>query len=76
MSGVGRRPLIAGNWKMHKTVAQARELVRELLAQRLPEGVDIVVAPPFTALWAVAEELRGSSVKLGAQNMCWANEGA
>ncbi|MGP6156370.1 MAG: triose-phosphate isomerase [Vulcanimicrobiaceae bacterium] len=78
MSGniVKRRPLIAGNWKMNKTVAQARELVRELLAQKLPDGVDVVVAPPFTALAAVAEELRGSSVKLGAQNMSYADEGA
>jgi triosephosphate isomerase len=77
MSGsVKRRPLIAGNWKMNKTVAQARELVRDLLAQKLPEGVDVVVAPPFTALAAVAEELRGSSVKLGAQSMSYADDGA
>ncbi len=77
MSGaVKRRPLIAGNWKMNKTVAQARELVRDLLAQKLPDGVDVVVAPPFTALAAAAEELRGSGVKLGAQSMSYADDGA
>ncbi len=77
MSGaVKRRPLIAGNWKMNKTVAEARALVRDLLALTLPAGVDVVVAPPFTALAGVAEELRGSAVKLGAQNVSWADAGA
>jgi len=73
---ISRRPLIAGNWKMHKVVAEARRLVRELLSQDLPAGVDVVVAPPFTALAAVAEELRGSTIALGAQTMSWADEGA
>jgi triosephosphate isomerase len=70
------RPLIAGNWKMHKTVAQARALVRELRAAELPHDVDVVVAPPFTALEAMHEELRGSRIKLGAQTMHEAANGA
>ncbi len=76
MSASGRRPLIAGNWKMNKTVAEARALVRDIRASDLPRDVDIVVAPPFTALEAAAEELAGSHVGLGAQNMNEHAEGA
>ncbi len=76
MSASGRRPLIAGNWKMNKTVAEARALVRDIRAYDLPRDVDIVVAPPFTALEAAAEELAGSHVGLGAQNMNEHAEGA
>jgi len=64
-----RRPLIAGNWKMHETIAQARTLVRDLRALAWPQGVDVAVAPPFTALAAVVGELAGSSIALGAQTM-------
>jgi len=64
-----RRPLVAGNWKMHKTVAETRALLGELRNRPLPEGVDVVVCPPFTALAAAREELRGSAIGLGAQTM-------
>jgi triosephosphate isomerase len=69
VSASGRRPLIAGNWKMHKTVAEARTLIREIRASDLPRDVDVVVAPPFTALDAAAEELAGSHIALAAQNV-------
>ena len=71
-----RKPYIAGNWKMHKTRAEAREAAAELVKQ--VEGVDhkIMIAPPFTALGDVAEVLKGSNVVLGAQNMAAAEEGA
>jgi triosephosphate isomerase len=68
-----RRPLIAGNWKMHKTVAQTRAFIAELLAATLPQEVDVIVAPPFTALEAARDTLGESSVALGAQTM---HEGA
>lgn len=71
-----RRPLIAGNWKMHKTVAEARTLVRDLRAEALPRNVDIVIAPPFTALQTVGAELHSSHIALGAQNMNEAAQGA
>jgi triosephosphate isomerase len=71
-----RRPLIAGNWKMHKTVAEARELAHGLRQMALPPGVDVIVCPPFTALAAVADELRGGPIGLGAQNMHDATHGA
>ena len=74
-AAVPRRPLIAGNWKMHKTVADALSFVRDLRALALPENVDVVIAPPFTALGAVGERLRGSPIALGAQTMHEADEG-
>jgi triosephosphate isomerase (TIM) len=72
---VVRRPLIAGNWKMHKTIEEARAFVTELRDVALPNGVDVVVAPPFTALAAVHEVLNGSRIRLGAQTMSEHHEG-
>jgi len=72
-----RRLLIAGNWKMHKTVPEAVELVREL--KELVKDVtdrDILVCPPFTALYPVSQELKGSNIYLGGQNMFYEEEGA
>ena len=72
-----RRPIIAGNWKMHNTCSQGVALVTEL--GKLTEGVknvDIVVCPAFTALTAVAIGLHGTNIHLGAQNMHWEKKGA
>jgi triosephosphate isomerase len=72
-----RRPIIVGNWKMHKTIAEAVALVEALKASVASiQGVDIGVAPPFTALMAVAEALRGSAIFVTAQNMHWEPQGA
>ena len=73
-----RRPLIAGNWKMYKTVPEGVALAQEIRAGLAlpPKDRDVLVAPPFTALAAIAEALRGSDVFLGAQNMHWEREGA
>ena len=71
------RPMIAANWKMHKTVAEAVALASELTnAFREPGDRDIIIAPPFTALGAVGEVLQGSPVSLAAQNMHWEEKGA
>jgi len=72
-----RRPFIAGNWKMHKTTAEAVALV-EALRDELGgfEGCDVAVCPSFVALEAVRETLAGSAIGLGAQNMHWEEEGA
>jgi triosephosphate isomerase len=73
-----RRPLIAGNWKMFKTVGEALALVKEIRSG-LAEGsaeADALVAPPFTALHAVAEALRGSGIHVAGQDMHWEKEGA
>lgn len=72
-----RRPIIVGNWKMHKTTAEAVTLVKALHASVAQvQGVDIGVAPPYTALMAVAEALRGSAIFVAAQNMHWEPQGA
>lgn len=72
-----RKPILAGNWKMHKTVAQATSFVEHL--QDLFEGadhVDAVICAPFTSLAALNEVLAGTGIKLGAQNLHQAEEGA
>jgi triosephosphate isomerase len=71
-----RTPIIAANWKMHKTVAEARDFCRAFLASYAPDGGEVVICPPFTALGAVAELLAGSVVKLGAQDLFWEEKGA
>jgi triosephosphate isomerase len=73
-----RRPFVCGNWKMHKTVAEAAAFVHELLAApSLGAGaVDIAIASPFTALAAMQPLLAGSRVALAAQTMHWADQGA
>ncbi len=71
-----RKPLIAGNWKMYKTVREAVETARELVLFTAAVNVDVMIAPPFTALVSVAEVVKGTSVALGAQNLFWKNEGA
>ncbi|HIE09606.1 MAG TPA: triose-phosphate isomerase [Armatimonadetes bacterium] len=72
-----RTPLMAANWKMHKTVGEARETVRALWERiREVEGVEVVICAPFTCLFAVGEEVRGTRMRLGAQNMFWREEGA
>ena len=72
-----RRPFVAGNWKMHKTVAEARHFVSELVpALQGIAGVDRVICPPFPSLLPVAALLEGTDVRLGAQNMHWEISGA
>lgn len=74
---MSRTPFVAGNWKMNKTAAEARELVSKLLAPLMDvTGVDKVLCPPFTSLFAVASMLDGSGIGLGAQNMHWEEKGA
>ena len=72
-----RTPLVAGNWKMNKTVAEARELVTTMSAKlREIPNVEKVLCPPFLAIPALAEMLAGSGIGLGAQNMHWEEKGA
>jgi triosephosphate isomerase len=71
-----RKPIIAGNWKMHKNLSEAVALACELM-DRLPpaEKLTTVIAPPFTALAAVAAAIKGSPLQLGAQNLHEAKNG-
>jgi triosephosphate isomerase len=72
-----RRPVIAGNWKMYKTIAEAMDFIvkiKPVAAQAV--HCEVVVAPPFTALAAAAAAAKGSKVSVAAQNCHWDKEGA
>src|SRR5262245_48555047 len=72
-----RIPFIAANWKMHKTVHEAVVFVKEFRGMvKDVDDVEIVVAPPFTAVHAVAEAARNSSVGVAGQNAYWERQGA
>jgi triosephosphate isomerase (TIM) len=72
-----RKPFVAGNWKMNKTVEQARTLVAEMLpGMQAAENVEVVVCPPFPALMALSNMLTGTKIGLGAQNLHWEASGA
>lgn len=71
-----RTPFIAGNWKMHKTRAEARDLAHSLKNALADVTHRLLVAPPFTAIETVAEVLSGSNILVGAQNMAPAQSGA
>src|SRR5215831_16639609 len=72
-----RKLIIAGNWKMNKTVAEALDLVRGLKIELANvKEVDIVICPPFTALSEVSKAIIDSNLRLGAQNMSEHNVGA
>jgi triosephosphate isomerase len=72
-----RIPVIAGNWKMHKSRDEAIKFVIELRKQLVKVGqVEVIICPPFTALDGVLAACDGSQIKVGAQNMHWEDEGA
>jgi triosephosphate isomerase len=72
-----RRPIVAGNWKMYTTVAEASNLAGEIVAAVAgTRGADVVICPPFVALTAVYEVIAGTPVLLGAQNVNAAAQGA
>ena len=72
-----RRPLIAGNWKMNTNLEEAENLVRAMLAElNSIDSVEKVLCPPFISLAAIKELIKGTSVKLGAQNMYFEDKGA
>ncbi len=72
-----RTPIIAGNWKMFKTLPESVEFVRELAPKLAPySSVERVICPTFIALASVAEALKGTSIKVGAQNVHWEDSGA
>src|SRR5437773_1603516 len=72
-----RIPFIAGNWKMYKTVQEAVVFVKELrgLVKDITDA-EIVIAPPFTAVYAVAEAARNTNIGVAAQDVYWEREGA
>jgi triosephosphate isomerase len=75
---MARTKFVCGNWKMHRTAGEARALVRELapLLEPARGKVQVAVAPPFTALAAVAEAVGGAGIELAAQDVHWEAQGA
>jgi triosephosphate isomerase (TIM) len=74
---MSRTPFVAGNWKLHKTIAEAEAFIGALLPRvSSSEGVDVAICPPFTALQAMVDSARGSRVAVYAQNMHEADSGA
>ncbi|QTA78628.1 Triosephosphate isomerase [Desulfonema limicola] len=71
-----RRSFIAGNWKMFKTVSEAVETAARLLKLVKDAEAEVMIAPPFTAISAVNDVIKGSQVSLGAQNLFWESKGA
>ena len=72
-----RRPLVAGNWKLHKTIAESVELAQEVVrCTGVTGATEVVVAPVYTALSRVNDVLAGTIISLAAQDVCWATQGA
>ena len=71
-----RKPIIAGNWKMHKTIAEAVEFVNDIKDKVNNTDVEAVICAPFTLLKDLKEATKGTNIKIGAQNMHYAEQGA
>ncbi len=71
-----RKPIIAANWKMHKTVSEAVEFINKFKKLMGNTDVEVVLCVPFTQLWAVKEALKETNIKIGAQNMHYEEKGA
>ena len=71
-----RKPIITGNWKMNKTPKETAELINQRKPLVAQAECEVVVCPPAVCLAAAAEALKGSNIKLGAQNVHWARSGA
>lgn len=71
-----RKPIIAGNWKMHKTVAEGVAFIKEVAPKVTGTDVEVLVCAPFTMLPALVEAAKGTNVKIGAQNMHFEDKGA
>ena len=71
-----RKPIIAGNWKMNKTNAEAEALINELKPLVARARAEVVVCVPYTDLTTVGKLIEGTKIHLGAQNVSWADKGA
>ncbi len=71
-----RKPIIAGNWKMNKTAAEAEALINELKPLVAKSKPEVVICVPYTDLWIAKKAIEGSKIRLGAENVAWAESGA
>ena len=74
--GTERKPIIAGNWKMNNTKAQAESLIKELIPLVENADCDVVICVPYTVIETAAKLTKGTVIKVGAQNIAWADKGA
>ncbi|MFH0959449.1 MAG: triose-phosphate isomerase [Pseudomonadota bacterium] len=73
-----RKPIIAGNWKMHNNTAQTRNLIKEIFTKgkNLGTSCEVIIAPAFTSIACAIEEVKGSHIQVAAQNIFWEDKGA
>ncbi|MDY0236618.1 MAG: triose-phosphate isomerase [Gudongella sp.] len=71
-----RKPIIAGNWKMNKTIEEASQLIEEIKKAELNPEVETIMCVPFLSIQKAMELTKGTNIKIGAQNMHWEKEGA
>ena len=73
-----KNKVIAGNWKMHKDVNESVQFTKEMVAKQnnIPENTTVIICPAFTALFSVAEVIKGTKINLGAQNIHFEEQGA
>ncbi len=73
---MSRKPIIAGNWKMNNTIAETKSLIADLIPLVADAECDVVVCAPYTSLASAVEATKGSNIKVGAENVHWAEKGA
>ena len=71
-----RKPIIAGNWKMNKTLTETRNLINEIKENKLDESVEQLICVPYTSLSEAVKLVEGTNISVGAQNMHWEESGA
>ena len=71
-----RRPIIAGNWKMNKNIAETKALVSELIPLVADAEAEVVICTPYTDLYTAVELTKGTNIAVGAENVHWAESGA
>ena len=71
-----RKPIVAANWKMNKTVSQTKEFISDFVKKDLPDNIEVLVCPPYLGLQDALALAKGSKVKIGAQNMHFEDSGA
>lgn len=75
---IDRKPIVAGNWKMHNNSVETRSLVQKIvqMSQKIVKDCEVIIAPPFTSIACAVEEAKNSSIQIGGQNMFWEDKGA
>ncbi len=73
-----RKPIVAGNWKMHNNTVETRNLIQQIIqkGKKLGRFCEVIIAPPFTSIACAVEEVKGSAIQICAQNLFWEDKGA